>query len=138
MPEVVLGIDYGTKHIGLAIGQTLTRTAQPYRTILNNKTTFDTLNHIISEWQISTIILGLPLDMDGQQQEITRQVKNFEKKVRHYCQRPIHLVDERLTSYEAERFFQQKRNQQQAKAKDKKMIDALAAQIILQSWFDQL
>ncbi|MCX7554604.1 Holliday junction resolvase RuvX [Marinicella sp. S1101] len=137
MPEYVLGIDFGQKRIGLAVGQTLSYAANPTKVLPNNKDFFKLLSEEIKEWNISQIIIGLPLGMDGEEQEITRQVKNFSQKVQRHSQLPVHLVDERLSSYEAERRFAESRSAQMSKAKDKKNIDAFAAQIILQSWLDQ-
>ena len=135
--QFVIGIDFGQKRIGLAIGQTLTQIANPLTTVNNDGAFWQKLNKQINEWQVTAIVIGLPLDMAGEEQEITRQVKNFSKKVKHKTQLPIHLVDERLSSYAAERQFQNSRQAKLSKAKDKSQIDAIAAQIILQSWFDQ-
>ncbi|MCX7544253.1 Holliday junction resolvase RuvX [Marinicella gelatinilytica] len=137
MPKTVLGIDYGQKRIGLAVGQTFTASANPLKVIGNNKDTLNQLQQVIDEWQIDLIVMGLPLTMDGEEQLITRQVKNFAKKLRHLTQLPVAFSDERLSSYEAERGFQQQRQQQTRKAKHKNNLDAEAAAIILQSWFNQ-
>ncbi len=141
MPEsnhqFILGIDFGQKRIGLAVGQTLTCIANPLRTVNNDGAFWQQLSEQIAEWNISQVVIGLPLKMSGEEQEITRQVKNFSKKIQQVTQLPVHLVDERLTSYEAERQFKDSRQANLSKAKDKSQIDAMAAQIILQSWFDQ-
>jgi putative Holliday junction resolvase len=137
MLEYVLGIDFGTKRIGLAIAQTLTRQANPLHVIANNKQLWNELKTVIKEWQIKKIIIGLPLDMEGQEQEITRQVKNFGNKVNNQFKLPVFFVDERLSSFEAERQFQQQRADNLSKAKNKNKIDAMAAKIILQSWLNQ-
>jgi len=137
MPNTVLGIDYGLKRIGLAVGQTFTGNANPLKVIGNNKDTFNQLQQVINEWRIDLIVMGLPLTMDGEEQLITRQVKNFAKKLRQHTQLPVEFSDERLSSYEAERGFQQQRAQQTRKAKHKNNLDAEAAAIILQSWFNQ-
>ena len=137
MPEYILGIDFGQKRIGLAIGQTLSCIANTLKVLPNNQTFWDLLAQELDEWSVSQIVIGLPLDMDGAEQEITRQVKNFSNKVKQRTQLPVHLVDERLSSYAAERQFAEQRAAKLSKAKDKSQIDALAAQVILQSWFDQ-
>ncbi|KAA3639368.1 MAG: Holliday junction resolvase RuvX [Proteobacteria bacterium] len=137
MPNTVLGIDYGHKRIGLAIGQDLTNTANPLKVIANNQDTLNQLQQVIAEWHIDLIVLGLPLTMDGEEQTLTRQVQKFAKKLKNLTQLPIVYCDERLTSYEAERGFQQQRQQQTRKAKHKNNLDAEAAAIILQSWFNQ-
>lgn len=136
MPEYVLGIDFGNKRIGLAVAQTLTRQATPLKVLHNNPQFWHELLQIIDEWQIKQLILGLPLDMDGEEQEITRQVKNFGKKLESRFKLPVVFVDERLSSFAAERQFQQQRAAGSSKAKDRNKIDAMAAQIILQSWLD--
>lgn len=137
MPNTVLGIDYGLKRIGLAIGQSFTASANPLKVIGNNKDTLNQINQIIQEWNIDLIVMGLPLTMAGEEQLITRQVKNFATKLRHKTQQPVEFCDERLSSYEAERGFQQQRQHKTRKAKHKHNLDAEAAAIILQSWFDQ-
>jgi len=138
MLRYILGVDFGNKRIGLALAQTLTRSATALTTLPNNSEFFSELNKIIKEWQIDCIVIGLPLDMDGAEQEITRQVKNFGKKVTKHTQIQVEYMDERLTSFEAERQFQNQRAAQLSKAKHKSKIDAMAAQIILQSWLDTL
>lgn len=137
MPKTVLGIDFGHKRIGLAVGQTLTGTANPLKVIQNNQDTLNQLQQIISEWNIEHIVIGLPLTMDGEEQTVTRQVRNFAGKLKHHSQLPVDFCDERLSSYEAERGFQQQRAQKTRKAKHKSNLDAEAAAIILQSWFNQ-
>jgi len=138
MPEFILGLDYGSHRIGLAVGQTLTRVANPLDTLPNNGAFMTQLTHLIDEWQISQIVIGYPTSMDGEEQEITRQVKNFTNRIKDHTQLPVHWVDERLTSHAAERAFQEQRAAQLTKAKNKAQIDAMAAQIILQSWLDQM
>ncbi|WP_223789829.1 Holliday junction resolvase RuvX [Marinicella meishanensis] len=137
MPEFILGVDYGSRRIGLAVGQTLTRVANPLTTLANNGAFLDELQRLIQEWQISGIVIGYPTTMEGEEQDITRQVKNFTKRIKHHTGLPVHWVDERLTSHEAERQFKDQRAAQLTKAKNKTQIDAMAAQIILQSWLDQ-
>ncbi len=135
--QFILGIDFGQKRIGLAVGQTLTRIANPLLTVQNDGGFWQQLSKHIAEWNINQIVIGLPLDMSGEDQEITRQVRNFSKKIQRETKLPVHLVDERLTSFAAERQFKEQRQAKLSKAKDKSQIDAMAAQIILQSWFDQ-
>lgn len=137
MHELLLGIDYGRKRIGLAIGQTLTATANPLKVLIKQNDIIEQLLAVIKEWQVSRIIIGLPLTMTGEEQDISREVRNFGRKLSHQSGLPIEFCDERLTSYEAERGFQQQRSQQTRKAKHKQQLDAEAAALILQSWFNQ-
>lgn len=135
--QYILGIDFGQKRIGLAVGQTMTCMANPLDTLPYDGAFWSKLVDHIKQWNISQIVIGLPLDMNGEEQEITRQVKNFATKVQKNTELPIDWVDERLTSFAAERQFKDQRQAKLSKAKDKSQIDAMAAQIILQSWFDQ-
>jgi len=137
MPEYVLGIDFGEKRIGLAVGQTLTRQAQALTTLPNNGEFWHQLGVVIDEWQVRQLVFGLPLGTDGEEQEITRRVRNFANKTSQQTGLPVHFMDERYSSYVAERAFQQDRAAGLKKAKQKSQLDAMAAQIILQSWFDQ-
>ena len=66
MPKTVLGIDFGLKRIGLAVGQTFTTTANPLKVIGNNKNTLNQIQQVIDEWQINIIVMGLPLTMEGE------------------------------------------------------------------------
>jgi putative Holliday junction resolvase len=137
MPEYSLGLDFGSKRIGLAVGQSVTRQAQALTTLANDGGFLRHLQNIIDEWQVKRLVFGLPLDVDGEEQEITRRVRNFAAKVSRSTGLPVCFIDERYTSFEAERSFQQGRAEGLKKASQKNQLDALAAQIILQSWFDQ-
>ena len=136
MPEYSLGLDFGSKRIGLAVGQSITRQAQALTTLANDGAFLTQLAQVIDEWQVKQLVFGLPLDESGEEQEITRRVRNFAKKISRDTGLPVHFIDERYTSYEAERTFQQGRAGGYKKASQKDQLDALAAQIILQSWFD--
>lgn len=126
-----LGFDYGTKHIGVAAGQTVTQTASPVTTIHNsdfNKINWDEVLKIISNWRPEALIVGMPFNMDGSDNEITVLARKFAENLRKKTELEVHEVDERLSSkavgYEMERLGKK------IKAKD----DALAACIILESF----
>ena len=137
MPDYILGIDFGEKRIGLAVGQTLSRQAQALTTLHNDGGFWQQLAAVIDEWQVSQLVFGLPLGVDGEEQEITRRVRNFANKAGRQTGLQVHFIDERYSSFAAERAFQQDRAAGLKKAKQKHQLDAMAAQIILQSWFDQ-
>lgn len=121
----ILGIDYGTKRIGLAVSdesQTLARELE----IVFPKDFFNRLEEIISEYEVQTIVLGLPLNMDGNETEKTREVKSFKLKVESLASLPVEFMDERLSSTMAS-----------AMPGGNKNIDSLAAQIILQNYLDK-
>ena len=137
MPEYILGIDFGEKRIGLAVGQTVIRQAQALTTLNHDGGFWQQLQAVIDEWQVRQLVFGLPLGADGEEQEITRRVRNFANKTNQQTGLPVHFMDERYSSYAAERAFQEGRAAGLKKAKQKSQLDAMAAQIILQSWFDQ-
>lgn len=136
-PLTLLGFDYGTRRIGVALGQTLTNSARPLLTLEsnNNKPDWDGITKIISDWQPQIVIVGLPLHMDGTEQEMTQKARRFGNQLKGRYNLSVEFADERLTSDEAEHLIQQ--NTKHSTKKDKKQIDAVAAQLILQSWMSQ-
>ncbi|PKM43677.1 MAG: Holliday junction resolvase RuvX [Gammaproteobacteria bacterium HGW-Gammaproteobacteria-1] len=128
---VLLGFDYGTKRIGVAVGQTLTGSARALATVSarDGKPDWDAITRLITQWQPAALVVGLPVHMDGTEHERTARARRFGNQLGGRYNLPVHSVDERLTSYEAE---------QELRAQGKKVqdIDPLAAQLILQSWLD--
>lgn len=134
MSQTLLGFDYGTKRIGVAVGQDITRSVTPLTTLhsQNNKPDWDAIGKLITEWQPDRLVLGLPLHLDGSSQALTERVQRFGNQLKGRYNLPVEMVDERLTSHEAETELANRRGKT-AKAD----IDALAAALILQSWLDQ-
>jgi len=132
--QTLLGFDYGTKRIGVAVGQDITRTVSPLTTLhsQNNKPDWDAIGKLITEWQPDRLVVGLPLHLDGSSQALTERVQRFGNQLKGRYNLPVEMVDERLTSHEAETELAT-RGGKTAKAD----IDALAAALILQSWLDQ-
>ncbi|VAW41524.1 Putative pre-16S rRNA nuclease Yqg [hydrothermal vent metagenome] len=136
MPSYI-GIDYGLANIGVAVGQSITQTATALQTIhIKHKFNWAELDKIIKQWQPDAIIIGLPLTEDGHTQLITKQVLNFAKKLISRYQLPVHEVDERYSSIQAQEEFAIARKQGNAKRKQGKYLDAHAAKNILQRWLD--
>ena len=132
-----IGIDYGLANIGIAIGQSITKTASALKTIhFNQKFTWDELDNIIKQWQPAAIIIGKPINEDGEEQLMTKQAHNFAKKITNRYQLPVHEVDERYSSMQAQDEFANARKQGKAKRKHGKNLDAHAAKHILQRWLD--
>jgi putative holliday junction resolvase len=97
---VYMAIDLGLARTGIAIGNSLTRTAQPL-TILNaagRKAVLDKLAPVVGEWVPEEFIVGLPTHPDGAEHEMTRTARNFAKDLGKRFTKPVHLVDERYTS----------------------------------------
>ncbi len=137
--QTYIGIDFGLANVGIAVGQSITGTASALSTIkVSKKSNWDKLDQIIKEWNPIAIIIGLPLTEDGKEQETTKQVNNFSKKLQNRYQLPVHKVDERYSSMHAQEEFAEARKSGRAKRKQSKDLDSHAAKIILQRWLDQL
>lgn len=128
----ILAFDYGTHHIGVAVGQTVTKTSSPL-VVLNvareGKEIWNTISRLIDEWKPDQLLVGKPLNMDGTPSEMMKKVNSFFKKLQKISGIPCELVDERLTSFEAKQLMQ-------VDSKDDR-IDDLAAKIFLDNWIEQ-
>ena len=134
MPNTILAFDYGSRKIGVAVGQDLTRSASPLITIpVQGDTHWRQIDNLIGEWQPSILVVGLPLHMDGSEQPFTDEARSFAAELtRRYALR-VELMDERLSSYEAEQLLNAQNRQRQTTPD----IDKIAAQLILESWFNK-
>lgn len=133
---VLLGFDFGMKRIGVAVGQTVTKTARPLAVILANQGVphWEALDKLIKTWQPDALVVGIPLDMAGKELSVTRAAQQFAKLLQERYQLPVHDIDERLTTKDArEQLF----TQGGYKALQNTQIDSVAAQLILQTWFMQ-
>ena len=131
----VLCFDFGEQRIGVAVGEHVLGTANPLTTIDNesNAVRFDAISALVQEWQPKLLIVGLPLSVDGTETEITQLCKKFARRLNGRFNIPVMLIDERYSSIEAS----DKLNQTGIKGRaQKKMLDQVAAQTILQSYFD--
>ncbi len=98
-----MAFDFGMLHIGLAVGQTVTATATPLTTLKakNGSPRWQDLAALIAEWQPDLLIVGLPLNMDDSESEMSGRARKFADRLRGRFGLPVELVDERLTSFEA-------------------------------------
>lgn len=131
MPEgTVLAFDFGTKRIGVAVGENLVGSARPLTTIEGeaNDSRFAAIGKLIAEWHPVCLVVGLPLALDGTEHEMTARCQRFAHQLEGRFHLPVERVDERLSSVEAEAGM---RGGKPGKA----AIDAEAARIILQDWF---
>ncbi len=132
-PRTFLGFDFGSKRIGVAVGQELTHTARPLVT-LNNRDgapDWEAISRLIDEWQPDALVVGLPLNLDGTDHEVTRLARRFGNRLRGRYNLPVYTMDERLSSAEAEALLAETGRY------DKADVDKVAAQIILQGWLEQ-
>lgn len=134
-----LGFDYGARRIGVAIGQELTRTAEPLTTLAASAGRPDwvALDKLVAEWRPDALVVGLPLNMDGTEHEVSEAARRFGNRLQGRYNLPVHLVDERLSSIEAESHLRESRLPKQ-KRHAKEAIDQVAARLILESWLAQL
>ena len=129
----ILGIDYGQKYIGYAIGNDITYSSSTQGTIIytNQKKLFQEIQDLVNEWEIKLITLGLPINMDDTESKMSKEVRSFQKKIEKSLNIECKLHDERLSSFEAKQQMDIiKKNNKQTNPG----IDALAAQVILESW----
>lgn len=131
----VLAFDFGLRHLGVAVGEASLGFAHPLTSIdaEANEIRFAAVAKLIAEWQPSLFVLGLPLNMDGSEHEFTRRVRRFARQLEGRFGMPVALVDERLTSVEAE---SQLRDIGRGGRMHKSLSHPVAAQIILQNYFD--
>jgi putative Holliday junction resolvase len=133
----VLAFDFGERRIGIAVGEHLIRSANPLTTIDNesNKVRFNLITQLVKEWQPKLLVVGLPLSLDGSETEVTQLCKKFARRLNGRFNLPVVLIDERYSSVEASQLL----NQSGIKGRAQKvMLDQVAAQTILQSYFDGL
>ncbi|WP_305823444.1 Holliday junction resolvase RuvX [Massilia brevitalea] len=125
MPDIVFGFDFGVKRIGIAMGNTLTGQAQPLSIVdaIDNATRFKLIGALIDEWRPARLVVGEPRHPDGAEHDMTLRARRFANQLHGRFNLPVELVDERYSSVVIP-------------AKRGERIDAKAAAIILQQYFD--
>jgi putative Holliday junction resolvase len=123
--QTFLALDFGTKRIGVAIGNSEIRQAQPLKTIQNKslEDTFRAIQKLVKEWEVTNFVVGLPTHPDGAEHEMTKRAKRFGNQLHGRLNLPVQWVDERYTSAVAE-------NQMGD-------IDSQAAVLILEQYFQE-
>jgi putative Holliday junction resolvase len=132
----LLAFDFGTRRIGIAIGNTLLGRATPLATIDDerNAVRFDRIAALIAEWQPTALVVGLPCNEDGTPHELTALARRFANRLKGRFGLPVTLVDERYTSHAASAALNERGIHGRAQ---KPLIDQIAAQHILQAYFDE-
>jgi putative Holliday junction resolvase len=134
--RVFLGFDYGGKFIGVAVGSTHSGLAQPLDTVRVNANKAPDWEHIarlVAQWRPQALVVGLPLNMDGSEQSVTRAARAFGECLRERYNLPVHMVDERLTTRAAKDVLYAAGV---AGTRHKRRLDKVAAQTILQAFLD--
>ncbi|MBU1264739.1 MAG: Holliday junction resolvase RuvX [Gammaproteobacteria bacterium] len=131
----VLGFDLGLKRTGVASGDLSIGVAHPLTVIQADSTDarLAAISRLIAEWQPVLLVLGLPTHADGGEHEMTRVARNFARKLESHFKLPVFMVDERHTSTAAEAELHERGIHGK---KNKALTDAVAAQLILQGFFD--
>ena len=137
----VLGLDYGTKTVGVALSDELGITAQPFDTICRDREnklrqTLSRIEEICTEYGVKDIILGYPKNMDNSVGEQAKKTEEFAKELRRRTGLNVILWDERLTSVSAGRVLDE--GEVKGRKERKKVIDKLAVAIILESYLGSI
>ena len=135
LPPRVLGLDVGSKRIGLAVSDPLGITAQGLETIRrqNKRLDFEELGKIIRQYSVSEIVVGYPLRLSGAEGTQSEKMQLFAEDLRKKFGLPVHLWDERLTSSQANRLLREMELSIQKRAG---AVDRMAAVLILQNWME--
>ena len=135
----IMGLDYGEKTVGVAVSDPYGWTAQALETIGRSsenklRATYRRLSDLIAEYEVSEIVIGLPVLMSGERGTRAPLAEDFAATLRKRTGVPVHLVDERLTTVEADEILSESGV---PKAERKKVIDQVAAGLILQDYLNQ-
>jgi len=144
----ILAIDYGRARIGLAIAESLQGIAQPFDVLtrINRNEDMRRLRELVRDNAVKLILVGLPLRLDGARGEMAEEVERFAQRIRKQIGIPVEMVDERLTSWEAERILEEQfgRKSKQIDGAPKKKdtskitVDSVAAAIILREYLQRV
>jgi putative Holliday junction resolvase len=146
----ILSIDYGRARMGLAIADSHARMAQPLCTFerVNRNEDMRRLRELAREHGVKQIVVGLPLRLDGTRGEMAEEVERFAQRIRKQVGVPVELVDERLTSWEAERLLEETQGRflhaeklagagKKKKPRSNATVDAVAAAVILKEYLER-
>lgn len=129
----ILAFDFGTKRIGVAVGQELTGSATPLAPLAANNgiPDWDLLKVLVDQWQPDAFVVGIPLNMDSSNSDMAIRARKFCKRLHGRFHKPSYGMDERLSSFAA------KSEIAAAPKTTNTSIDSMAAKLILESWFQQ-
>ena len=130
-----MAFDFGTRKIGVAIGQELTGTAQPLAPLAaqNGIPDWGELERRIDEWKPDALVVGMPINMDGTTSEMSIRANKFRNRLHGRFHLPSYSMDERLSSREA----RDKKDSGIARHGKNLSLDSLSATLILESWFSE-
>ncbi len=131
-----MSFDYGKKRMGIAMGQRITQSANGIGCISakDGKPNWDELDKLVAEWKPDGFVVGLPLNMDGSESDMSKRANKFSKRLHGRYGKPSFTIDERLTTFEAKQTAKSQGHKGHYKSDP---VDELAAQLILQSWLEE-
>lgn len=138
MPEpgarTLLGFDYGTRKMGVAVGQELTGTSTPLVTLrhISSGPDWDAITRLIEQWRPDCLVVGIPLNMDGTEQPMTAAARRFARRLAGRYGLPVHEADERLSSRAAGDLI----HEPGAGRRSRLGVDEVAAHVILQTYMN--
>ncbi len=128
---LILGFDYGVKYIGVAVGQSITKTARPVASILLGKDRWSSVFKCIYDWSPSIIVVGYPLHKKFNNKLILNKIDKFINKIKMNFNIPIHMVDENLSTWEAKKNLKCYKNKNQFYFFS---LNAFSAKILVEQW----
>ena len=136
MIKTLLAFDYGTKNIGVASGQTITHSAnsQPALKAKDGIPDWHQIEKLLKDWQPDLILVGLPLNMDGSESELSQRARKFANRLHGRFGVKVEMIDERLSSFEAKGEVMERGGSRDYKNNP---VDSIAARLILESWLEQ-
>ncbi|MDD2945977.1 Holliday junction resolvase RuvX [Acinetobacter haemolyticus] len=133
-PHMIMAFDFGTQKMGMAVGQSLIESANPLALfpMKDGIPNWDALLKIVKQYQPSLFLVGLPLNMDDSESELSARSRKFARRLRHQTNIETLMVDERLTTREA----RDELDQYQSQGRGKKLAaDSIAAALFIESWY---
>lgn len=138
--ETLLGLDFGLRRIGVAVGSLLTGKAQPLGSVANSAESPDwgALQTYVREWQPARLVVGLPRSLGGQETDMSDLAKAFAEQLESRFALPVELVDEQLSSAAAREHLREARRAGRRRRRLKRAdVDPVAAQVILETWLNE-
>ncbi|WP_019603722.1 Holliday junction resolvase RuvX [Teredinibacter turnerae] len=134
--ETILAFDFGTRSIGVAVGQTLTLSANELPTLKakDGIPDWQQLEQLFTEWQPNLVVVGLPVNMDGSEMEMTRRARKFGNRLNGRFNQVVAFFDERLTTRAAKEEAAAHGHRGNYRAKP---VDSIAARLILEGWMSE-
>ena len=134
--QILIGLDVGFKTIGIAVSDRSYTIATPLNTVLRRGTTKDLIKirEYLTEYEIGGFVLGLPISLDGSENEQTKKIRNFSNALQSYFSLPVEYWDER---YSSDVIFKEMRKSDVSTTKIKKKLDQQSAAYILQGYLDR-